>query len=374
MTKQLSKAANKSLLSEKDRLNWIDFRDLEIIREHMHTKRYADRKNKQLNIDYLILCLNTMVPPTRLDYCTAKFYGPVMQTTNKPYGMVKGYMDKVESPVGAKGLEKIYYVYHHKKGEWAVYMNGENKTGSKRDAQGLEKFTVFLDKDIKYDKLDDETGMPNGEKVSVTNVRALNDVITQSLIDYPRDYVLPNEHGQHMSKDSYNASWFRSTRKDLHQNLIRDIYVYNFHRVRMVGTDTLRDIALYMRHNLGTALESYVKINIPPYKGRTIEIQVPPKKSNVIEVERKPYFDPKAYGKKYRKGTINIGGVETIDDEVKQKREAIRKANYQKNKEKVLCKKQLFYLNKGLVLKPKEATIEKYGLKKEGDIWISTKF
>ena len=86
-----------------------------------------------------------MIPPTRLDYCTSVFYPSPMQTTQAPFGMVKGYMDTVyPSPMSQK-LEKIYYIYHHKKGEWAIYLNGENKIGVKRDAKKLPKITFFLD-------------------------------------------------------------------------------------------------------------------------------------------------------------------------------------------------------------------------------------
>ena len=85
-----------------------------------------------------------------------------MQTTHQPYGMVKGYMDNVhESPMKKKDLEEIYYLYHHKKGEWAVYLHGENKIGAKRNAKGLEKITFFLDTNIEYDEYTSE-GLPSG--------------------------------------------------------------------------------------------------------------------------------------------------------------------------------------------------------------------
>ena len=68
-------------------------------------------------------------------------------------------MDTVyPSPMNQK-LEKIYYIYHHKKGEWAIYLNGENKIGVKRDAKKLPKITFFLDSDIIYDKYNDD-GLP----------------------------------------------------------------------------------------------------------------------------------------------------------------------------------------------------------------------
>ena len=73
---------NDGMLKPHDRENWLHYLDLVGIREAMKIRRYANRTDKQLNIDYLILCLNTMMPPTRLDYCTAKFFPTVMNTVS----------------------------------------------------------------------------------------------------------------------------------------------------------------------------------------------------------------------------------------------------------------------------------------------------
>jgi hypothetical protein len=316
-----------------------------------------------------------MIPPTRLDYCTSVFY-PSPLTTHAPYGMVKGYMDAVyESPMLRNDLEDIYYIYHHKKGEWAIYMHGENKIGAKRNAKGLPKITLFLDSDITYDKLTDE-GLPSGQKIAVTDVRQLNQVITDSLKDYPRNYFLPGANGARMSPSSYKQSLFRSTKKHLKQNLLREIYVFYFHKMRLVPPDTIETIAYYMRHSVSQAIESYTKVNVPPYTGRQIDIEiVKPTKVNIIEVERKPYFDPKAYGKKYREGYVNIGQAdEKQNTDEKDKRTKKRTEAYTANKLKVLAHKNLWYLNKGLVKKPTQKTIDLYGLEKKDDVWISTKF
>ena len=237
-----------------------------------------------------------MIPPTRLDYCTSKFYPAPMQTTHQPYGMVKGYMDNVyESPMKKKDLEEIYYLYHHKKGEWAVYLHGENKIGAKRNEKGLEKITFFLDTNIEYDEYTSE-GLPSGKKIPVTDVRQLNQVITDSLNDFPRVFVLPNKHNGPMTADSYDKSLFRSTGKELHQNLLREIYVFYWYKMRVLPPETLETIAYYMRHSVQQAIESYTKVNVPPYKPTQqidiIEV-VKPTKVNMIEKERKPYFDPK---------------------------------------------------------------------------------
>ena len=189
--------------------------------------------------------------------------------------------------------EKIYYVYHHKKGEWAVYLCGENKIGAKREAKGLEKVTFFLDTEITY---------PHALNY-VTQARLLNSEITTSLNDYPRDFVLVNQDGAHMSTDSFNKSLFRSTGKHLHQNILRATYVFHWYKMKLVPPDTLETIAYYMRHSVAEAVASYSKVNVPRYKANDIMLEVDvPTKVTIVEKEHKPYFNPKEYSKKYRKG------------------------------------------------------------------------
>jgi hypothetical protein len=255
-------------------------------------------------------------------------------------------------------------------------LNGENKIGVKRDAKKLPKITFFLDSDITYDKLNND-GMPTGEKIPVTQMRELNQVITDSLTDYPRYYVLPNRDGTPMNTSSYDDSLLRSTKKQLHQNLLREIYVFYWHKMRVVSPETLETIAHYMRHSIAQAMESYTKVNIPPYKP-TAQIDIvdiiKPTKVNVVEVERKPYFNPAAYAKKYRKGMVNIGGDdEKVDNAVKKERDEKRKVKYTANKVKILLYKNLWSLNNGSVTKPTKKTIDKYKLQKsESGVWSSS--
>ena len=104
-------------------------------------------------------------------------------------------------------------------------------------------------------------------------MRELNQVITDSLTDYPRHYVLPNRDGTPMSTSSYDDSLFRSTKKELHQNLLREIYVFYWYKMRILPPETLETIAHYMRHSISQAIESYTKVNIPPYKA-TAQIDI----------------------------------------------------------------------------------------------------
>ena len=51
-----------------------------------------------------------MMPPTRLDYCTAKFFPTVMDTMSAPPKMVKNYMNESyeKKDVVKNATEKIY--------------------------------------------------------------------------------------------------------------------------------------------------------------------------------------------------------------------------------------------------------------------------
>ena len=123
-----------------------------------------------------------------------------------------------------------------------------------------------------------------------------------------------------------------STKKKLHQNLLREIYVFYWHKMRIIPPETLE------------AIESYTKVNIPPYKP-TAQIDIvdiiKPTKVNIVEIERKPYFNPAAYAKKYRKGMVNIGGDdEKVDNVVKKERDEKRKVKYTANKVNIRTYKQ----------------------------------
>ena len=211
----------------------------------------------------------------------------------------------------------------------------------------------------------------------------MNEVIKKSLEDYPRDFLLPsistvsNDSSSifgHMTESQYKTHLFDITGKHLHQNLLRKIYIHYWYTQEKIPFQTKRKIALYMRHSVGVAAEEYLKVNVPDDVGEYKMVKVVDPKKLIIEEKEHKYFDPKEYGKKYRQGIVNIEGEEKIDDDLKKQREDSRKENYQKNKEKLLAKKTIFYLNKGLTKKPMESTIIKYGLEKKGDVWISTKF
>jgi hypothetical protein len=382
-----SKDENESETSEKDRENWIHFPYLELIRDKLADKRAGNRKDRRTNIQHLIMSLITYTPPVRLDYLTAEIYPHMLDPMdhNKP---VKNWFDKISHPMNKKGLNLCYYVYQDKVGQFKIYMHGENKE-KRKDMTDEEieqsRFTIDLSTPDITCPLYGIDGKKTKEIRQITDFKKMNDIIKRSLEDFPRDFLLPSISVTdsndslpifgHMTESQYKTHLHEITGKHLHQNLLRKIYIHYWYTQERVPFPTKKKIALYMRHSVGVAAEEYLKVNVPDDIGEFKMVKIiDPKKLIIEEKEHKPYFDPKEYGKKYRKGMINIGGDEKIDDDVKKKRDAIRKSNYQNNKEKRLATKQLFYLNKGLVLKPKQITIDKYGLEKKDDVWISTKF
>ena len=95
---------------------------------------------------------------------------------------------------------------------------------------------------------------------------------------------------------------------------------------------------------------SYVKVNIdcdkPQVRGdvlpERIEIEAPKKKTE--------YFNAAKYAKQYR---------EKHGEKIK----AQRRANYKKNKDKILMKKVLWNLNHKSTAMPRKDTVDKYKLK-----------
>ena len=141
-----AKEENDSETSEKDRENWIHFPYLKLIQERLTVSRNANRKDRKLNIQHLIMSLVTFTPPVRLDYLTAEIYPPMLNPMNdgKP---LKNWFDKISHPMGKKGLNKCYYIYQDKPGKFNIYMHGENKEktqGKTPEEIERSRFTIDL--------------------------------------------------------------------------------------------------------------------------------------------------------------------------------------------------------------------------------------
>ena len=235
----------------------------------------------------------------------------------------------------------------------------KRKVGNKKKEQGKDPYTIFLDKDIQY-PVSGKDGQLTGQVRKVTNLEKLNEVINQSLKDYPRDFLLPNTKKAEMDTVTYNHILKKYSKKDLHQNLLRKIYVYYWYNSQdhRIPYDTMEKIAEYMRHDVGTAVKDYLKVNVPEYTGKPVEIYVPPLPKTVERpAEKKVYFDPSKYGKKWR---------EDNKEKIKVKRNEKYKGDDGKYSTdegiKVLARKIVWYLNTGGTKQPKKSSIDTYKL------------
>ena len=68
-----------------------------------------------------------------------------------------------------------------------------------------------------------------------------------------------------------------------------------------------------------------------------------------LQIQKKPLFNPSEYSKKYR-------------NEHKDEIDKARKESYVKNKDKILATKIIWHLNNNLSRKPRQASIDRYGL------------
>ena len=103
----------------------------------------------------------------------------------------------------------------------------------------------------------------NDEIPGVTNGQRLNEIINNSLMYAPRNYVLIGvKIGGAMVDTAYNsalATMF-APRKPT-QNTMRKMFINHWHR-KELSTGILKEIAYRQRHSLFVAMESYRKINL----------------------------------------------------------------------------------------------------------------
>jgi hypothetical protein len=114
-----------------------------------------------------------------------------------------------------------------------------------------------------------------------------------------------------------------------------------------------------MRHSVNVARSSHKKINAVTSDIEGIKVQTKVRIPVLENGPKKESFNPGEYAKQYRKDH-----AETIA--------AKRRESYEDNRHKILLQKQLWYLNKGLVKKPSQASIDKYKLYQDDDgTWFS---
>jgi hypothetical protein len=383
---RIDKVSEESKLSKKDLQNFVPFEDLVKKREELATLWAADPKNLKLNMFHLILAVNTMIPPLRLDFTNMSIY---------PSRIVDGRSVRASPTSTEPPNDTNNYLWEYSPGKWAIVINSD-KIENKRLKRGLSRQIM---------KLDDEID-------NVTDGRKLNTIINESLTADPRNYVLIGfKNKESMPASTYNSSLAQMfAPKKPTQNVLRKSYV-NYWHSKNLSTGNLKQIADRMRHTLFVAMESYRKINLneakvpeipapvvtaprppapvviaprppapamvgprPPALPRppagsppTLPVVLPIQPSRELPVipiiataprapvlPPKVYFSPAAYAREYR---------ESHKAEIARK----RVDRYDANKHRILRDKILNQLNRGQVKRPTQRSIETYALKQSED-------
>lgn len=348
----VDKANEESRFTDKEAENFVPEEDLVDVRNKLEQKWTEDRQNLRLNMFHLILAVNTYIPPLRLNWIEMEIY---------PKRIEEGrVLKKIPKNAPAPPEDDKNYLWEVSPGKWAMVINYD-KIENKRKAKDLPRQIIYLDDDIE--------GVTDGKK--------LNQIITKSLEYAPRNYPLIGiKTKQQMTASGYDSALKEMFKpKQPRQNLLRKAYVNYWHEARLNGKrlpeSKLKEIASRMRHTLEVARGSYRKIDVIP---REEEYEIVKSKQPVIlpKVEPRPipkikplppekaYFDLQAWGAEYRK---------THHEEITVK----RKAKYEKDSSDILKRKMLWNLNHGLVKRPNQKSIEKYGLEQDEETgeWIS---
>lgn len=333
----IDKQNEESVLSAKDIQNFVPEEDLVNERNKLYELWRKDPKNLKLNMYHLILAVNTYIPPLRLNWVGMTIYPPRLVDGKI---IKKKKKDEVVPPPPE---DETNYLWEHSPGKWSIVMNFD-KVENKRIKKELPRQIMNLEDEIQ--------GVTDGHK--------LNEIINESLLAVPRNFVLIGIRTKlPMDHSSYDAALFDVFRpKHPRQNLIRKAYINYWHRARINGLELpeskLKEIANRMRHSLAVARGSYKKINVLPielheYEGPKVrkppEIKIAPPKAK----DPSEYFNPVAYSRQYRKDHAT---------EIASK----KKDNYEAKNHEILRDKELHYLNHGSIKKPTQNTIEKYQL------------
>ena len=320
-------------LSKDELENFVTYPEL--VQKRDQLKEVYDKSKKSKNMTsiknhmaYLVLCLNTMIPPLRLDFLDMEIW-----------------KKKTEPP-----KDIINYLWVKEKDDMIIVIN-QDKVSHHEKSKGTRGIYP-LNKEI----------VNKSHNIKITDGVKLMEILNDSLTALKRDHVLislkdysPNTT-EHMADSTYNQSilqWAFKPRKPS-QNTLRKAYINYFYNLPKTNINDHKAIAFRMRHSYATAAENYVKLNIeqedlPDITGS--EVRLLPERIGMhdLQIQKKPSFNPITYSKKYREVH-----KDTIDK--------ARKLNYDKNKNHILASKIIWHLNQNLSTKPQQTSIDKYGL------------
>ena len=294
----------------------------------------------KLNMFTILLSVNTLCPPLRLDWLRMEVFPP---------RLVDGRVPKVKPAVGVPPPENdTNYLYEEKQGHWCVVLQ-QDKIENKRRAKGLPRQIIRLNDDIE----------------GVTNGCHLNEIITSSLEYAPRNTPLIG-----------SALVSIVAPKNPTQNILRKSYVNYFYAdARKLSEAKIKEIAYRMRHTPNIARGVYKKINLSgeiktapaepskliatpavvipilPVELKTIPIP-PPEVKQAPMAPPKVHFNYREYSKEYR-----VAHRAEINKKQSDK--------YEADKQRVLAVQILGKLHRGQVTRPCAKSILQYSLKQD---------
>jgi hypothetical protein len=223
-----------------------------------------------------------------------------------------------------------------------------------------ENYMYFNDKDKAVVVLTTYKTQKKFGNVKIELSKELSNVITKSVENYPRTYLLSGkERDEPMSKTSFDKSLVQHF--DIGINNLRSAYVTNFYAEHESQAE--RDkLAKLMLHSSTTAVYKYYKVDMKNIDEAFRENK--PKERTMPKAPRPPIilppipkpkrwrstFDAKEYRRKYR-----------IDHPEKVK--VYNARHFAKSKAKIYRQRMLLKLNTKSVKVPREITLDKYKIR-----------
>ena len=320
-------------LSKEELENFVTYPELVQKRNQLKevydkSKRLSNMSSVKNHMAYLVLCLNTMIPPLRLDFLDMEIW-----------------KKKTEPPADITN-----YLWIKEKDDMVIVIN-QDKVSHHEKAKGTRGMYPLKNEIIN-----------RTYNTQITDGVGLMEILNDSLSCLKRDHVLislkdySSKSSEHMADSTYNQSilqWAFKPRKPS-QNVLRKAYINHFYNLPKTNINDHKAIANRMRHSYSTASENYVKINIeqedlPDIVGSEVKLLPERLGMHDLKIQKKPLFNPSEYSKKYRAGH---------KDEI----DKARKENYAKNKDRILATKIIWHLNNDLSKQPRQASIIKYNL------------
>ena len=242
LSKKVKDKDKDNLLGPNEQKNFVTFTELDNKRKHLYNVWDEEPQNTVSNIDHLILALNTLLPPLRLNYVKSETVNGAKFWRNK------------EAPPD----NDINYMWEKAPGKWYLVINKDkNIEHNKEYIKGKPNLYNVGYKRPVFRISEQLPGMDDRGKL-------MNKILSLSIYLFPREWVLPSylNENRPLTVSAYNGILHTlfSPKKPT-QNIIRKAFVNHFYNANL-SQNQLTVLSKRMRHNVGLARDVYQKINI----------------------------------------------------------------------------------------------------------------